>query len=152
MKPIKHTVNEITVAYKMKKRNEKQLIIRSSADAAIYIMDGFDRNTIAMQEQFVVLYLNPANCILGLYRASSGGLTGTVADIRIILSIGLKTLATSIVIAHNHPSGTLKPSPNDIQLTQKFSEAAKTMDIKLLDHLIITPDNKFFSFGDDGLI
>ncbi len=100
----------------------------------------------------MVLYLNPANCILGLYRASSGGLTGTVADIRIILSIGLKTLATSIVIAHNHPSGTLKPSPNDIQLTQKFSEAAKTMDIKLLDHLIITPDNKFFSFGDEGLI
>jgi DNA repair protein RadC len=110
MKPIKHTVNEITVAYKMKKRNEKQLIIRSSADAAIYLMDGFDRNTIAMQQQFVVLYLNTANCILGLYRASSGWLTGTVADIRIILSIGLKTLSTSIVIAHNHPSGTLKPS------------------------------------------
>ncbi len=100
MKQIRHTVNEITVAYKLKKRTAKELIIRTSADAAIYIMDGFDRNTIAMQEQFVVLYLNPSNCILGLYKASSGGLTGTVADIRIILSIGLKTLATSIVIAH----------------------------------------------------
>ncbi len=106
-----------TVGYKMNKGTIKQLMIRSSADAAIYIMDSFDKNTIAMQEQFVILYLYSANYIVGLYRASSGGLTGTVADIRIILSIGLKTLATSIVIAHNHPSGILKPSANDIQLT-----------------------------------
>ncbi len=74
-----------------------------------------------------------------------------MADIRKILSIGLKTLATSIVIAHNHTSGTLKNSSIDIQLTQKFSEAARTMDIKLLDHLIIAPNNRFFSLGDEGL-
>jgi DNA repair protein RadC len=152
MKPIKHQVTEITVAYKNKKQNTQCPAITSSADAAIYIIDGFDQNTIGMKEQFVVLYLNSANYIIGLYRASSGGLSGTVADIRIILSIGLKVLASSMIIAHNHPSGTLKPSSNDIELTSKIKQAAKLMDIKLLDHLIIVPNNQFFSFGDEGLI
>jgi DNA repair protein RadC len=98
------------------------------------------------------MYLNQANHILGLYHASTGGITGTIADIRIILSVALKILATSFVVAHNHPSGSLTPSRVDEELTKKLKESAKTMDIKLLDHLIISPQGTYYSFGDNSLL
>ncbi len=145
-------VTEITVAYKPRKNYSNKQLFNSSADAGYYIIEGFDLKTIAMQEQFVVMYLNPANEILGLYRASKGGITGTVADVRIILSIALKTLATSIVVAHNHPSGNLKPSKNDIELTERIKEAAAIMNICLLDHIIVAPNTQFYSFADEGLL
>ncbi len=152
MKKIRNSLTEITVAYRPKKTIVELPKITSSIDAAFYLIGGFDPKTIGMQEQFVVLYLNQANHILGLYRASVGGITGTVADIRIILSIGLKVLATAIIVGHNHPSGNLKPSNCDEKLTRKLKESAKLMDIKLLDHLIITPSHQYYSFADDGLL
>jgi DNA repair protein RadC len=98
------------------------------------------------------VYLNRSNRILGIYKASKGGMTGTVADPRLILSIALKTAATSFIISHNHPSGSLKPSLADEELTGRLKEAAKFMDIKLLDHLIVEPNGTYFSFADEGLI
>lgn len=150
MTSIKYCVTEIKVTYKRKAKDEFAIV--TATDAAIHMLQGFDADTLEMQEQFVVLYLNAANQILGLYKASAGGITGTVADIRIILSIGLKLLATSFIIAHNHPSGNLKPSRQDQLLTNKMKEAASLVDIKLLDHLIIVPNEQFFSFADEGLI
>ena len=83
---------------------------------------------------------------------STGGITGTVVDIRLLLSVALKTAATGIILAHNHPSGNLKPSEADKELTSKIKKASEYMDIKLLDHLIIAPEGKYLSFREDGLL
>ncbi len=109
--------------------------------------------SIALQERFVVMYLNRSNRVLGIYPISIGGITGTVADTRLILSVALKTAASSIMLAHNHPSGSLKPSATDIDLTKKVKEAAKLMDITVLDHIILSPlEGDYYSFADEGLI
>ena len=86
-----------------------------------------------------------------MYEVSSGGITGTVADPRLILAAAIKSLAVAIVLAHNHPSGNLKPSQADEQLTAKIKEAAKYHDINVLDHIIVTPD-AYYSFADEGLL
>jgi DNA repair protein RadC len=84
---------------------------------------------------------------------STGGLTGTVADIRLILSIALTTASTSIILAHNHPSGNMKSSKADVDLTNRIKEGARILDVKLFDHLIISPvDGIYSSFADEGLI
>ena len=147
-----NTVTEITVAYKPKQRAMDRPIITKSRDALVHFLTGFDMDLIAMQEEFLVLYLNQGNRVLGLYKASKGGITGTVVDIRIILSVGLKLLATSMMIAHNHPSGNLNPSRADQELTGKIKEAASWMDIKLIDHLIVVPSGECFSFADEGYL
>lgn len=82
---------------------------------------------------------------------SQGGLDGTVADLRIIFAIALKSLSTSIVVAHNHPSGNKKPSAADTKLTKKIKDAGELLDIQLLDHLILV-ENGYFSFADEGLL
>jgi DNA repair protein RadC len=96
--------------------------------------------------------LNNSNKTKGVYQLSSGGITGTVVDIRILFAIILKSLSVAIIIAHNHPSGKLMPSEADKQLTEKIKKAAAFFDIKVLDHLIITPDGSFYSFSDNGLL
>jgi len=101
----------------------------------------------------MVMYLNRANRCLGVFPASIGGITGTVADVRLILSVALKIVATSILISHNHPSGNLKPSTADIDLTYKIKEGGKLLDIRLIDHLIISPNEKdYFSFAENGIL
>jgi DNA repair protein RadC len=102
-------------------------------------------------EEFWALYLNRANKVIEKRFISRGGVSGTVADFKIILKRGLELLASSIVLAHNHPSGNLTPSDEDRKLTKKFNEAVKLLDMSLLDHIIIT-DSGYFSFRDDGLI
>ncbi len=102
-------------------------------------------------EHFFVLLLNQSNQILGAHLASKGGFTGTVVDVRAIMQVPLKACATSIVCCHNHPSGSLFPSDADKQITEKIRQAGLLLDIRLLDHLIITSDN-YFSFADEGLL
>ena len=102
-------------------------------------------------EQFWTLYLNNSNKVLSKLKISEGGMTGTVVDIRLILKHALELNATSIVLSHNHPSGILKPIEADIYVTKKNKKAAQFMDIKVLDHLIIT-DQSYFSFADQGRI
>ncbi|MFK5891483.1 MAG: DNA repair protein RadC [Flavobacteriaceae bacterium] len=102
-------------------------------------------------EEFWVLFLNNANVVLSKQCLSKGGLTGTLVDTRLVFKPALSQLATGIILCHNHPSGTLKPSDSDKQLTQKIKDAGLTLDIKILDHLIIT-EKAYFSFADEGLI
>jgi len=102
-------------------------------------------------EEFWVLYLNNSNIILSKQCLSKGGLTGTLVDARLVFKPALHQLATGIILCHNHPSGTLKPSQSDKQLTQKIKVAGNTLDIKVLDHLIVT-EKKYFSFADNNLI
>ena len=102
-------------------------------------------------EEFWILYLSNANTLLSIKQLSKGGITGTVVDIRLILKQALTLGAVGLIVAHNHPSGQLKPSRSDIALTQKLTKATAVMDIKLLDHLIIT-ESSYFSFADEKLI
>ena len=91
--------------------------------------------------------------VLGAHQLFTGGLTGTIADIRLIMGIALKSLACGSIISHNHPSGNLIPSEADRTLTDKLKKACDIMDIKLYDHIIVSPyEELFFSFADEGLI
>jgi DNA repair protein RadC len=98
----------------------------------------------------VVLYLNRANIVLGSYQLSKGGLTGTIADVRLILYVALKTLASRLILDQNHPSGNLTPSDSDINLTKKVKKAAMYMDIEVLDHMILSSSG-YYSFIDYGI-
>lgn len=100
-------------------------------------------------EEFWVLFLNNSNKVLSKYQLSKGGLTATLVDTRLLLKRGLELLAVAIVICHNHPSGKLEPSRADIDLTKKIKNACNSVDIKLLDHLIIT-EKTYFSFADEN--
>ena len=144
-------VAEISVSYRPAIANKPFIV--SSLDAYVLFKPFFPESTIHLQEQFMVMYLNRANRVLGIYPMSIGGINGTVVDIRLILSIALTTAATSIILAHNHPSGNMKSSKADVELTTRIKEGAKIMDIKLFDHLIISPvDGVYSSFADEGLI
>lgn len=102
-------------------------------------------------EEFWVVYLNNSNAILSKQQISKGGLTATIVDVRLVLKKALELAAIGLILCHNHPSGNVKPSHADRSLTKKISTAADTMDIKLLDHLIIT-EKAYFSFADEGLL
>ena len=143
-------VAEITISYKPSK-NDKP-VISKSVDAFNIFKPFFSEDSISLQEQFAVMYLNRANKVLGVHIHSKGGITGTVADPRLILSTALLTASTSIILCHNHPSGNLKPSRADEELTQKIKEAGKFLEIKVLDHLIISDGDEFLSMADEGLI
>jgi DNA repair protein RadC len=142
-------VAEIQISYQPTSRLGP--VISSSQDAYEELLKWFPEETIHLQEHFVVLYLNRANRVLGAYLASTGGMTGTVADPRLIMSVALKTAAVSVVLGHNHPSGSLKPSRSDEVLTRKLHEAGLVLDINILDHIIVTTGG-FFSFTDNSMI
>lgn len=102
-------------------------------------------------EEFWILYLNNSNKIIKSDQLSKGGITGTLVDVRLVFKEALQVGAVSIILAHNHPSGTLKPSQSDIQLTKKLKAAGDSLDIKVLDHLIVT-EKAYFSFADENLL
>ncbi|MFT3737306.1 MAG: DNA repair protein RadC [Breznakibacter sp.] len=102
-------------------------------------------------EEFWILMLNRSNKVIGHHRISQGGITGTVTDIRMVMRKALESMSTSIILCHNHPSGSLQPSKADIDITKKLSEAGKVMDIPVLDHLIVA-ENNYFSFADEGMV
>lgn len=102
-------------------------------------------------EEFWVLFLDRRNAVIKKSNVSKGGVSGTVADAKIIFKEAMQLLASAVILCHNHPSGNLKPSDADIQLTKKMKEIGNLVDVPVLDHLIIT-DKSYFSFGDEGLI
>jgi DNA repair protein RadC len=102
-------------------------------------------------EEFWIIYLNNSNKVIQKNQLSKGGITGTLVDVRLVLKNALEVGATGLILVHNHPSGTLKPSEADKQITYKLKTAAESLDIKILDHLIIT-ENAYFSFADDGIL
>ncbi|WP_435137388.1 RadC family protein [Formosa sp. A9] len=102
-------------------------------------------------EEFWILYLNNANAIIKQQQLSKGGITGTLVDVRLTLKTALEVGATALILVHNHPSGTLKPSQADQQITQKLKTASQSLDIKVLDHVIVT-EHQYFSFADQGIL
>ena len=127
---------------------KKRTSISSSADVAKLFQPKLADH---VHEEFWVLMLNRANLVIHEECISSGGLAGTVADIRIIYKQAISRLASSIIVCHNHPSGNLKPSEADIELTKKLKDAGQLMDIQMLDHVIVS-ETGYFSFADEGLI
>jgi DNA repair protein RadC len=102
-------------------------------------------------EEFWILYLNNSNKIIQKNQLSKGGITGTLVDVRLVLKNALEVGATALILCHNHPSGTLKPSQADKDITQKLKNAAESLDIKVLDHLIVT-EKAYFSFADKEIL
>lgn len=126
----------------------EKTVVRSSRDIAQYLQTSLkDYN----YEVFAVVFLNRANKINHFEIISKGGITGTVADPRIILKKALEEEATSIILCHNHPSGNLRPSRADEELTKKIKDAATYFDIKIIDHIIVSEEG-FYSFADEGIL
>jgi len=126
----------------------KKEVVTGSRDIAAYLQALFQYKK---HEVFVVVFLNRANKILQHEIISEGGITGTVADPRIIFKKALQYNATSIILSHNHPSGNLKPSRQDELLTQKIKDASVFLDITVMDHIIVS-DEGYFSFADEGML
>ena len=126
--------------------------INKSADVFQILFDLYDKDTIELKEEFFVIFLNRSNRYLGWIKLSSGGSSGTVVDVKIIYALALLTNAHSFIISHNHPSGNINPSEADIGITKKVKEAGKLMEITLFDHIIVSPDGRYYSFADEGTI
>jgi DNA repair protein RadC len=126
--------------------------IRTSQDLYHYALSVIDKNTLALNENFYVIFLNRSNHVSGYFHASMGGITGTVVDVRNIMQAALLHNSTVMILLHNHPSGNLTPSQADLDITRKVKEAGKLFDIQVVDHLIITPYETYYSFADNGVL
>ena len=115
-----HSLNEIEICYRRKPIQQEVRRIQNSSDAIALLRQFYDKNRIHYQEESIAIFLNRNNDVLGFQKLSSGGLTGTIVDARILFSIALKTLSSGIILSHNHPSGNLKPSDQDVSLTHRL--------------------------------
>lgn len=129
--------------------NFPQVQIKSSADA-YEVIKQFWHDDIEIYESFFILLLNRANKTIGWAKLSQGGITGTVVDVKILAKYVIDSLASGVILAHNHPSGNLKASETDIALTKKVKEALMNLDTHLVDHLILTPEAGYTSMQEEG--
>ena len=146
-----NTVSEVELVYKSKVKPSERPQIKTSKESYQLLLKSWDSNRIEFVEQFKVILMNRANRVLGIYELSTGGVTGTVADIKLVFMAALKANACSLIVSHNHPSGNLKPSMADEELTRKIKAAGTVLEIKVLDHVIVTTEG-YFSFADEGMI
>jgi len=146
-----YQVAEIQLTYKSNVKPSQRPKINSSRDAHGVLQETWDETKIELVEQFKVMLTNRANKVLGIFEVSTGGISGTVADPKLIFAAAIKAAASGIILSHNHPSGNLQPSQADIELTRKIKEAGRFLEIQLLDHIIITTEG-YYSFADEGLI
>lgn len=144
-------VAEIQLVYKTKIKASERPFINSSKTAYQLALQSWNSDTIEFFEQFKILLLNQSNKVLGMYEVSSGGISGTVVDLRLIFAAALKANAVSLIMIHNHPSGQARPSHGDIQITIKTKQAGSILQVQLLDHLIITSETYYF-FADEGAL
>lgn len=147
---IQDKVAEVQLAYKPKIKERRKLI--GSADSyGFLIQKCYNPNTISHHEEFKCVFLNNRLQMLGWSTISSGGISETIVDIRLILQYAILMNASCILCSHNHPSGSVKPSRDDDRLTERLKKACDVMNIKLLDHIIVTEDS-FFSYSDEGKV
>ncbi|MBZ5857765.1 JAB domain-containing protein [Flavihumibacter profundi] len=146
-----YIVGEVELVYKANISASERPEIKSSRDCYDLILRNWNMEKIELLEEFKVIYLNRANRVIAIFNLSSGGISGTVADIRLIFVAALKANTSSIILAHNHPSGKLVPSNADEILTKKIKDAGLLLDIKVLDHLIITSGG-YYSFFEETCI
>lgn len=146
-----YKVAEIELVYRSNVKVSQRPKASSSSEVYQILLQNWDENKIEFVEQFKVLLLNRAGRVLGIYEVSTGGVSGTVADPKLIFAAALKANATSLILAHNHPSGNTNPSEADRKITRKIKEGGKLLEIMVLDHIIVTTEG-YRSFADEGEI
>jgi len=144
-------VAEIQLTYKATVKPSSRPKITGSQDAERVLRETWDQDKIELLEQFKILLINRANKVLGVLDVSSGGISGTVSDPKIIFAAALKAAVCGVIVADNHPSGNLAPSQADIDLMKKLTQGGKFLEISILDHIILTSES-YFSFANEGLI
>ncbi len=143
--------HEVKLSYRKKTSAAERPFISSSTDAADYLRTVWEPCSLSLYECFYVILLTRQNRVKAWVKISQGGLSGTVADSKLILCCALKALCSNIILAHNHPSGNMEPSKADQRLTERLKAGAKLIDINVLDHIILTEDNHY-SFADSGVM
>ena len=142
------TFGEIELSYK-RKRVKRFHPIKNSKNIEVIIRNIFPKNQIIYREKFLAFFLTNKNEVIGYNIINTEVINNCMVDIRLIFQTALKTNAVAFIISHNHPSGNLKPSEQDRRLTNKIVNAGEVLDIKVLDHIIIT-ENSYYSFADNG--
>lgn len=145
------TATEVRLVYKTKVKASDRVQLNGSRDTYKFLISTWDEDKLELQEEFKVILMNRHNRVLGLYELSTGGVTGTVADPKLIFMAALKANACTIIVAHNHPSGDPQPSMADKNLTRKVKQAGQLLDISVHDHIVVTR-HFYYSFADNGLM
>ena len=144
-------ISEVKLVYSRKVRANDRPQVSASQDAYVLFRENWDDLTINLNEQFKVMLLDRNNRCMGISTVSSGGVSGTVVDPKLIFALALKGRACQLIVAHNHPSGNLSPSNQDFQITKRLCDVGKCLDLEVLDHLILT-DESYYSMAVEGLI
>jgi DNA repair protein RadC len=146
-------VSEVELIYKTNIKPSERIKIEDSKKVYEVLKTVYDYNKIEHKESFYAMYLNRANKILAVILISEGGTSACLVDVKLIFQAALKLNASGIILSHNHPSGQLQPSSADIQITNKVKEAAKLLEMQVIEHIIVTPeDDKYYSFADNRQI
>lgn len=144
-------VTEVELIYRNKSKANERPSIRTSMDAYHLLLRTWDENKIELQEQFRIVLLDKKSGCMGISTVATGGINNCLVDLKIAFALALKATASSMIIAHNHPSGNPKPSEADKTLTHRFYEAGKLLDLNVLDHIIVTKET-YTSLADEGLM
>lgn len=144
-------VTEVELIYRNPKKSKDRPHITESSKAYDLFIQTWDQNKIELLEQFKIMLLDRKNSCIGVSNVSSGGMSSCIVDPKVIFATALKAKAMGIILAHNHPSGNLKPSDSDEQLTEKLFLAGKLLEIRVLDHLIVGREG-YLSLADEGLM
>ena len=131
-------IPKVRISFRNKVDPKDRVTIKSSETAYEVLYHAWNKGNLDHVEEFKILLLNQANHVLGVSEISKGGIAGTVLDVKVIFQTALLCTSNSIILAHNHPSGNMAPSESDLRVTQKIKQAGELLDIKVLDHLIIT--------------
>ena len=147
---LKYNISEISLTYKRKVKANDRPKVNSSKNAYALFRANWNDLTINLFEEFKILLLDRNNRCMGIVPISQGGVSGTIVDPKLVFASALKARACSIILGHNHPSGNLKPSKPDIEITKKLFNGGSFLDLNVLDHLILA-DNNYTSFVDQSL-
>lgn len=146
-----NTISEIEIKYTPATKKQDRVKITSSYDAYRAFLSCWSKDIIELQEEFKVMLLNKANEVIGVSILSKGGMSSCIVDLKLLFAVVIKSASSNIILAHNHPSGNLKPSEADKRLYEKVKKVSEYLDIQVLDNMIITKED-FYSFADRGLI
>ena len=142
---------ELEIKVSLKNKSYTKFKISGSKDVFEFAKQIFNADTILWQEEFILVCLNRANFITAVHRVSSGGVSGVIVDPKVIFSIALQSCASHIIVLHNHPSGNMQPSTEDEKVTAKLKHGGELLEIKLLDHIIMSGEmDTYYSFADQG--
>lgn len=144
-------VSEVELVYKSRIKAADRPKVNTSAKAYEIFLHTWNMDKIELLEQFKILLLDRSGKVLGICEISTGGISSTIVDPKLIFVTALKAHASSLILCHNHPSGNLKPSEEDISLTKKLEQAGTFLDMPIIEHLIISAEG-YYSFTDEGLL